>query len=131
MKSLIDPYYGLYCHTDFKILPEYFLCVTLFGHLFFNISEKQLKKYFKTTNGHIAVHHEYLHTIQAKSFKTKYFGFYVYYLFYWVKNLFKYGIKNHKAYKNIPFERECYFNENDFNYNETNWKNYINGPEID
>jgi len=121
MKTIKDPYYGLPCHTDFKLLPKYFLCITLFGHLFYNISEDELKSRLKTHKGHVDMHHEYLHTLQADSFKTKYFGFYLYYLYYWVKNLFKYGTKDHKAYLNIPFERECYTMETELDYEETQW----------
>ena len=68
--------------------------------------------------------HERIHMLQAESFKTKYFGFYCYYIGYWIKNLFKYGF-NMDAYDNIPFEREAYANELNFEYNETHWRDYV------
>ena len=46
------------------------------------------------------------------------------YIFYWIKNLFTIGFSK-KAYYEIPFEREAYQNEWDFNYKTTKWKNYI------
>lgn len=115
---------GLKCHWNFWLLPKRFIAITLFGHIFFNISKEEVYKYLITKKGKITLNHERIHTIQAKSFKAKYLGFYIYYLYYWIKNLFKYGVKDIVAYKNIPFELEAYDKEYDFDYNETNWRKY-------
>ena len=94
--------YGLKHHPNFFLLFPGFRAITLFGHVFYRI-----------------------HVLQAKSFKLGYFSFYCRYLYQWVKNLFKYGIKGHIAYDNISFEREAYINERNFEYNENKWRNYL------
>lgn len=53
--------------------------------------------------------HEAIHTEQIK--ELKYIGYYPVYIYFWVRNLFRYGF-SHKAYRMIPFEREAYDNEN-------------------
>lgn len=70
------------------------------------------------------VNHERIHMLQAQSFKLKYFTFYLVYIYYWVKNLFKYGVKHNAAYYNIPFEREAFAYEKDFTVNKTEWKKF-------
>ena len=70
------------------------------------------------------VNHERIHMLQAKTFKTRYLGFYIYYLWYWFIGLFKYGVKYNASYYNIPFEKEAYTNEGDFNYNKSVWQTY-------
>lgn len=114
---------GVKCHWNFKLLPKNFIAITLFGHVFFNISKKELEEYLKSPSGAITINHERIHIMQAKSFKTKYFGFYILYLAYWIRNLFTYGF-GINAYYMIPFEQEAYSYEKDFNYNKTNWKEY-------
>ena len=98
--------------------------ITLFGHVFVRKSLEALKRWLDTFSGRKMANHERIHMIQAESFKTKYFGFYCYYIGYWIKNLFKYGF-NIDAYYNIPFEREANANELDFDYNETHWRDYV------
>ena len=115
--------YGLKFHWDFKLLHKSFSAITLFGHVFTNKSKDALIKWLNLPSGKRMANHERIHMIQAGSFKTKYFGFYCYYIGYWVANLFKYGM-NINAYHNIPFEREAYQNEKDFNYSETHWRDY-------
>lgn len=110
---------------SFKLLPKSFIAITLFGAIFSNRNKNELLAYLTSNKGKITLNHEFIHILQANSFKTKYLGFYSYYLYYWVKNLFKYKFNNNKAYENIPFEKEAYLNENDFNYTQTNWKKFI------
>lgn len=115
---------GIKIHWNFKLLPKGFEAITLFGHIYDVQKKDDLLKFLHTKYGKIMINHERIHVLQANSFKTKYVGFYIYYLYYWFIGLFKYGIKNNISYYNIPFEREAYANEKDFNYSETNWKNY-------
>lgn len=116
--------YGITFHSDFKLLFKGFSAITLFGHVFTRMSFKNLEKYLDTPVGRIMVNHEGIHMLQAESFKLGYIGFYIYYLFYWVKNLFKYGF-THEAYRNIPFEKEAYANEKNPLYSQTQWEKYI------
>lgn len=70
------------------------------------------------------VNHERIHMMQAKSFKLGYFSFYIVYLAWWIKGLFYNKFNNFEAYHNIPFEKEAFHYERDFNYNEVNWKKF-------
>jgi hypothetical protein len=115
---------GLKVHWGFKLLPKGFEAITLFGHIFDVREKEDLREFLDTYIGAIMVNHERIHTLQGSSFKLKYFTFYIVYLWYWIINLFKYGVKNNFAYYNIPFEREAYQNETDFEYAETHWKDY-------
>ena len=115
---------GVKCHPNFFFLPKKFIAITLFGHLFFNIKEEELKKLLKKKEGKIIVNHERIHMMQAKSFKLGYFSFYIVYLAWWIKGLFYNKFNNLEAYHNIPFEKEAYHYERDFNYNEVNWKKF-------
>ena len=115
---------GLKFHWGFKLLPKDFIAITLFGHVFSNLSKKELEEYLLTKRGKKTINHERIHILQAKSFNLKYFTFYILYLWYWIIGLFKYGVKENKSYYNIPFEREAFANDNNPNYSETNWKQY-------
>jgi hypothetical protein len=115
---------GIKFHWNFKLLPKDFIAITLFGHVFSNMNKDELLKYISSKRGKKTINHERIHILQAKSFKLKYFTFYILYLWYWFIGLFKYGIKNNISYYKIPFEREAYENEENINYNEINWKKY-------
>ena len=117
-------YNGIKFHWNFKLLAPGFRAITLFGHVFTRMSKSELEDYLKTYDAKVTANHERIHMMQADSFKLKYFTFYIKYLYYWVKNLFELGCKNNIAYYNIPFEREAYKNERDFDYKETHWKDY-------
>lgn len=116
--------YGLKFHANFFLLHKKFGAITLFGHVFVRKSLEVLKRWLDTFSGRKMANHERIHMLQAESFKTKYFGFYCYYVGYWIKNLFTIGF-NMDAYYNIPFEREAYLNECDFDYCETHWRDYV------
>lgn len=116
--------YNIKFHHGFFLLPKKFSAITLFGHVFTNKSKIELEKWLNTYSGKVMANHEYIHMVQANSFKTKYFGFYVYYIGYWIKNLFKYGF-NMDAYRNIPFEKEAKAKQYDFTPLIVEWKKYI------
>ena len=69
--------------------------------------------------------HEIIHLHQQRELWL--IGFYTLYVLYWIKGLFK-TKSFHKAYMEIPFEKEAYANENNFVYPATRkkhaWKNY-------
>ena len=115
--------YGIKFHPNFFLLHPNFGAITLFGHVFTRKSEAELIKWLDTYSGKRMANHERIHMLQAESFKTGYFGFYVRYIGEWVRNLFVYGF-NMDAYRNISFEREAYMNQEDFNYSETHWRDY-------
>lgn len=115
---------GIKIHWGFKLLPQGFEAITLFGHIFDIRNKEKLKTYLKTRDGSVMINHERIHMIQANSFKLKYFTFYIIYLWYWIVGLFKYKFDSDLSYYNIPFEKEAYKNETNFSYTETNWKKY-------
>jgi len=122
---IIEPNYGLKCHGGYKILPEDVLAITLFGHIFFRMTDEELETYASTRAGILTMHHEFIHTLQGKSFILGYLTFYILYVFYYITNLFRYEFDTSKAYFNIPFEREAYAMEYDLDYRTTDWKKYI------
>ena len=115
---------GLKIHWNFKLLPKDFEAITLFGHVYDIQKKDDLRKFLKSYSGKVMVNHERIHTLQAKTFKTRYLGFYVYDFWYWIIGLLKYGTKNNASYYNIPFEREAFQNEKDFSYSASKWKDY-------
>ena len=115
---------GVKVHWNFKLLPSGFEAITLFGHVFDVRPKADLLRFLETDRGRIMVNHEKIHMLQAQSFKLRYFTFYVLYLWYWFIGLFKYGVKDNESYFNIPFEREAYANESDFDYSKTYWTDY-------
>lgn len=46
------------CHWGFWLLPKSFIAITLFGHVFFNKSKKELVEYLKTDRAAITINHE-------------------------------------------------------------------------
>lgn len=111
-------------HWNFKLLPKGFEAITLFGHVYDVQKKEDLKTFLETFQGRVMVNHEYIHIMQAESFKLKYFTFYAIYLWWWFKGLFKYKFDNFEAYRMIPFEQEAYHYEKDMYYNEVNWKKF-------
>lgn len=117
---------GLKIHWRFRLLPKGFEAITLFGHIFDVQKKPNLLMFLHTKQGKIMVNHERIHMLQAETFKTKYFGFYIYYIWYWFIGLFKWGCKDNASYYHIPFEREAFCKENNFNYSKSHWREYIN-----
>lgn len=116
--------YGLKHHPNFFLLAPGFRAITLFGHVFYRMNKEQLERYLERESAKVTANHERIHILQAKSFKLGYFSFYCRYLAEWIRNLFVYGFRDHIAYDNISFEREAYQNQYNFDYNETNWREY-------
>ena len=117
---------GVRIYYNFKLLFKGFLAITLFGNIYCKLSKNRLYDYLNTYNGSVFLNHEKIHMEQSKQFKLRWFSFYVVYLFYWLINLFRYGFNMH-AYYNIPFEREAYSNQENFEYIKNNlvdWKKY-------
>ena len=112
-------------HWGFRLLPNGFEAITIFGHIFDVREKEDLFDFLGCYGGQVMVNHERIHMLQAKSFKGGYFTFYILYLWYWMLGLFKYGVKNNASYYKIPFEREAYDNEENFKYNKTEWRRYI------
>lgn len=115
---------GIKCHWDFKLLAKGYMAITLFGHIFFRDNKEFVENHLRTYGGEVTINHERIHMLQADTFKTGYFGFYLYYLWYWFIGLFKYGTAKYASYHQIPFEKEAYANQEDMNYNKSNWRKY-------
>lgn len=91
-----------------------FKAMNLFGMLF-------VRKDIKTPMSDIDINHESIHSEQYK--ELLFIPFLVLYLVEWFIKLFIYFDSN-KAYKNISFEREAYYNEHNLNY-LSNRKHYV------
>ena len=59
------------------------------------------------------LNHESIHTSQIK--ELVYIFFYLFYVVEWLIRFIQYG-DHYKAYFNISFEREAYYNESNFSY---------------
>ena len=118
--------HGICWHSNFWILLPKFGAITLFGCVFTRKKNDVLKRYLTTFGAQIVGMHERWHILQSKDFKTRWLGFYTYYLYYWVRNLFK---DPKHAYKKIPFEAEAYDMADgkriDPEGKTSNWKSYI------
>lgn len=104
-----------------KLVPfSGYLAINIFGIIFTRNKEK-LSKNIK------CLRHEYTHTLQWK--ELWYVGFLPLYCYYYLKNRFWYKMKHKEAYKNIPFEKEAYCHQEDFDYNlyrtRFAWKKYV------
>lgn len=58
--------------------------------------------------------HEAIHTAQMK--ELGYIFFYLFYIIEWIINLFRYGVKDQKAYRNLSYEKEAYKFQYDLDY---------------
>ena len=80
----------------------------------------------KEWNNKTTINHEKIHIEQQKELLVIFF--YILYVYYWLKGKIK-GLSNHEAYMAIPFEKEAYENEDDFNYLKSrkkwNWIKFI------
>ena len=66
-----------------------------------------------TERGKRTINHETIHFWQTIELGV--IGFYLLYLLFYLINIIKYK-NNKKAYYNIPFEKEAYANDKNFNY---------------
>lgn len=64
-------------------------------------------------NNDITINHEKIHLEQQKELFIVFF--YILYAFYWIKGLIAFRDK-YEAYMSIPFEKEAYQNDHDFEY---------------
>jgi len=62
------------------------------------------------------INHESIHIKQQGELLVLFF--YLLYVLFFVLNIFRYFFDFKKAYKNLPFEKEAYANENDMTYLE-------------
>lgn len=97
-------------HINKILPPKGFCAITLFGHVF--VREDELL-YLNGSRWDTMLFHENLHIKQAKK-EGGWFLFYVKYLFYWLRLMFKCKFQNTIAYYCIPYEIDAYIHENDF-----------------
>lgn len=62
----------------------------------------------------LTINHEKIHIKQQAELLI--LGFYLLYVYYWLKGRLWHRMGNHEAYMAIPFEREAYACEEDFEY---------------
>lgn len=82
-----------------------FIGITIFPFIF--LRDKKLK------NDEVLINHETIHIIQQLELLVVFF--YPFYLIEYTIRLIQYR-DQHKAYRNISFEREAYANEHNLNY---------------
>lgn len=123
------PVYGIRCHYGAWWLSRRFEAITWFGHIFFNCTKDELAKKLLSPDMQRTERHEHIHLMQAKTFRTRYFGFYLFYIYFWLRALVHYRNRM-KAYYAIPFEREAYSCEKIENYSKSNWKEYIYATKV-
>lgn len=63
----------------------------------------------RTVLGQPARSHEFIHIAQQKELWV--IGFWILYVWYWIKNIVRYKMSPRVAYRYIPFEMEAYENE--------------------
>ena len=77
-------------------------------------------------NNKTTINHEKIHIEQQKELLVVFF--YILYVYYWLKGKVA-GLSNSDAYMSIPFEKEAYKNEDDFNYldirKKRSWTKFI------
>lgn len=73
------------------------------------------------------INHESIHIKQQQELLL--IPFYVLYVFFYLWNIVKYGFDTKEAYYNIPFEKEAFKHDDDFNYLENrslySWVKFI------
>ena len=93
-----------------KLIPfKGFIAINLFGILF-------VREEYKNDVTKEVINHESIHTEQMK--EMLYIFFYIWYGIEWIiKLIIIFILKTNKnAYRNISFENEAYYNDQDFNY---------------
>lgn len=123
MIPLRSPRFKIRCHPNAWWLNRRFEAITWFGAIHFGCTRDELTRKISSQSFLQTECHEHIHILQARSFRTRYFGFYITYLYYWIRNIFRYGLTK-KAYVEIPFEREAYANDQILDYPQSNWRNY-------
>ena len=118
------PVYGIRCHHGAWWLGKRFEAITWFGHIYFNCSKHELDAKLTSPALLRTERHEHIHIMQARSFRTRYLGFYAFYLFYWLRGLFRFRNRM-QAYYAIPFEREAYACEDRADFAQSRWRDYV------
>lgn len=123
MSPLLTPRFGIPCYARKWIFFKQFEAITWFGTIHFNCSRDELARKMSSPAMLRTERHEHIHILQAQTFRTRYLGFYFFYLYYWFRNVLRLGFTLN-AYFDIPFEREAYANDNLDNYPESHWRQY-------
>lgn len=118
------PLYGIRCHYGAWWLGSQFEAITWFGHIHFNCSRDDLCAKFASPTLLRTERHEHIHILQARSFRTRYLGFYAFYIYYWFRGLLRFRNRM-QAYRQIPFEREAYACEHIEGYAQSHWRDYV------
>ena len=91
--------------------------ITIWPFIIYRYSEEEVSESL--------TRHETIHIKQQEELFV--LGFYILYVYYWLKNLIKYRDSS-KAYYEIPFEIEAYNNQEDVEYLDNRekhaWKKY-------
>ena len=117
-------YKGVKCYTSKIFPPKGYICITLISILVFRLAnDEELKKYLATKNGRECFNHERIHMLQIK--QLGWFKFYTYYLYFYLAYRIAGRMSHKEAYHAIPFEREAFSNEEDMDYSESHWEEYI------
>lgn len=95
-----------------KLIPfKGFKAITLFNVIF-------VRKEYEDLPMKITYNHESIHQTQAYDFGLGFFGYFIFYIWYFLEWLFKLpsAIFGYKPYKSISFEIEALGNEKDSEY---------------
>lgn len=122
-RPVYSPQYSIPCYSNTWWLGRRFECITWFGTIRFRCGRDELERKLQSPAMLRTERHEHIHMLQAQSFRTRYVGFYLAYLCYWLRNVLRYR-SAFRAYCEIPFEREAYANEHFPDYSVTRWRSY-------
>lgn len=117
---------GVRCQHCKFLPPKGYRCITLFGIIFFRGTKQEMCNYFYSKIGAIGLNHERIHILQGE--ELGWIVFYTLYLWYYLKNRFH--CSHSVAYHLIPFELEAYDNQEDLNYKDTHWEDYLPGKKL-
>ena len=109
-----------------KIIPfKGFGSCTVFNSIYRNI------KYKDTPISNETLNHELIHIMQCRDFHLWYFGYFIFYILYFIEWLIKclFAPFGYRAYYGISFEQEAYRNQTNSNYLQERkhfaWMKYI------
>jgi len=81
---------------------------------------------FRNETDDVMLNHERIHLVQQRELWLV--GFYILYVYYWLKNMVIFRLNPFEAYTTIPFEYEARFNEKNAVYTATRkpfgWRDY-------
>lgn len=117
-------YKNLTVICNWKLLLPGFSSITLFGKVCTKKSIEIMKRFVRTYRGEVHMNHENIHILQEKKLPLKWLTYYIVYLYYFII-CFICTFNWKLSYKTIPFEVEAYQCQEDFDYNESYWKDYI------